>query len=42
MMESIVSVFEWIALTIDMFGLTLLVLGFARGGLRMDRDGTPS
>ncbi len=31
MIESIVSVFEWIALTIDMFGLTLLVFGFARG-----------
>ena len=31
MIESIVSVFEWIAFTIDMFGLTLLVFGFARG-----------
>ena len=25
MIESIVAVFEWIAFTIDMFGLTLLV-----------------
>lgn len=31
MIENIVSVFEWIAFSIDMFGLTLLVLGFARG-----------
>ncbi len=31
MIESIVSVFDWIAFTIEMFGLTLLVLGFARG-----------
>ncbi len=31
MIESIVSVFESVAFAIDLFGLTLLVLGFVRG-----------
>ena len=33
MIESIVSVFEWIAFTIDLFGITLLILGFGRGAV---------
>ena len=33
MTESIVSVLKWVELAIDWFGLTLLILGFARGAL---------
>lgn len=33
MLENITLVFEWTALVIDIFGLSVLVLGFARGAL---------
>ena len=33
MIENIIAVFERITFTIDMFGIALLVLGFARGAL---------
>ena len=29
MIENLIAVFEWISFTIDMFGITLLIIGFA-------------
>ena len=43
MIENIVSVLGWVAFAIDLFALTLLVLGFARGafgwvGMELSRE----
>ena len=44
MFEKITLLFEWVALVIDIFGLSILVLGFVRGAigwLRAERGREP-